>query len=565
MHESIEMEDSALLLDKLAEMVNKRRSSIIDEALSLARSKRDFRMIEVSSEFLFVCRKGDGSESSLNVGFPFPIATTSYSYGKNTPKNVVIKSYIRGEPIRKKQRKMLHSVLQMPNPIEVPDAYRFNLITKQLFKKCKNIVYVDPYTFLGDSIIGLYILDQFISRFGVRNVKVFSKAYKHLSFFFNTFPDSAEAVRKSCMRDTMVILPDLIDNHWGKRLDLLEEIFKTHATALIVGRNMILRPSKKTIPLHLRSKDPLLINKNIEDYMRDCMEAYIPRKDMGEIHPTPIKISKAPSILFNGLSAFVGKIIEPKLSFGICKKIVDEMGTNCYVSMGSKSPKDALWVSDFNTLLQKSDPRYKSKIKFVDDKGLDDLARKIMKLRVGLIITADTSIAHLSNRMGLPNITIFNQNFWDKSSIQSLSSESPLGFCRYGPLQYPYILNQKGSIQNVSSLIFEGSKSLIEKFSGTGKVKVPNNARNFISQINELESAVRYGKTLPNIRHVHNRLNTTFRRLSRVNVGSNISWLFKFYDPDQLVRDILNNFSSRRVCNLVYASWLLSPAYKYML
>jgi hypothetical protein len=56
-------------------------------------------------------------------------------------------------------------------------------------------------------------------------------------------------------------------------------------------------------------------------------------------------------------------------------------------------------------------------------------------------ITADTSIAHLFNYLGLTNITFFNLNRCDLKSPQSLSSDSPLGFCRYGSTQYPALLN----------------------------------------------------------------------------------------------------------------------------
>ncbi len=566
MHENIEQKDVMPLLDQLAIVVNKKRAVIVDEALSSTKNKQESRMIEISPEFLFVCRKGKITESSLNVGFPFPIASASYKYGNNLPKNIAIESYIRGERIRKKQRNMLHNVLRMPRPIEIQDAHVFNSITKKLFKKCKNIVYVDPYAFIGDSIIGLYFLDQFISRFGARNVKVFSKAYKHLSFFYKTFPDSIELVERAITQDTIALLPDLIDNQWGKRLDLIEAISRRHGAAFIIGRNMILKFGKNPVSLHLKGEDPLLRNKNIEDYMNDCSEAYIPKRDIKITYPNPVKISKTVSIFFNGLSSFAGKDIGPKLSLEICKKLADVMGTNCYVSMGVRSSeKDSSFVSDFNEMLQKSDINYRTKIKFMDDNGLTDLARKLKKFHVGLIITADTSIAHLSNRVGLPNITIFKQNFWDSSSTQSLASSSPLGFCRYGPFEYPYILHENDSAHDVSSLVLDGSKSLLKKFSRTGRRKIPSNMKNFITQIHKLESAVRYGRNLPDIGKIHDKLNTMFEQLSIANADSDLGWLFKFYDPDQLVRRVLDNFPSKQTSSLVCTSWLLSPAYKYTL
>ena len=58
-----------------------------------------------------------------------------------------------------------------------------------------------------------------------------------------------------------------------------------------------------------------------------------------------------------------------------------------------------------------------------------------------LIITADTSIAHLANYGGYSNIVLYNPKVWDTCSVQSMSSDSPLGFCRYNKLQIPVVLS----------------------------------------------------------------------------------------------------------------------------
>lgn len=49
------------------------------------------------------------------------------------------------------------------------------------------------------------------------------------------------------------------------------------------------------------------------------------------------------------------------------------------------------------------------------------------------------------NAMNVPVFTFYHSSFWDEDCIQSLTSDSPLGFCRYYDTQVPILIRDKFS------------------------------------------------------------------------------------------------------------------------
>jgi hypothetical protein len=422
-------------------------------------------------------------------------------------------------------------------------------------------VYVDAYDYIGDSIIGLYFADRFRDRFGIGKITVFSSAHRHLGLFYDSLPVEIRLISEVAGKHGLILLPDLIDNHWGRRLDLLEGLSPSDATAFIIGRNLIVRLGEEPSILHLDFPDPLLRNKNIEDYMDDCLSPFMnPRTGL----PGPPPRSSRPfanSFFINGLSSLPERDLPTTMTVDICRRILRSSQSNVIVSRGTPgSSKDRRWVSDFRESMETLSGDA-SRVRLIATKDLADLGKTIESCHVGAAITADTSIAHLLNRIGVPAITVYKKSFWDSSSIQSLVGSSPLGFCRYGPYQFPAVLKQDADVQTLSELLAQGVSSLASK--AHAPLRPTKEALEFVRRVEQLNSNRRNLVLSGDLIELHRAL-LEKNSILKKNSGRNQEWIFDIYDPRDMLADVLRRYPMEKVTFLFKSCWMVSPAYKYI-
>lgn len=148
--------------------------------------------------------------------------------------------------------------------------------------------------------------------------------------------------------------------------------------------------------------------------------------------------------------------------------------------------------------------------------SLSEIAIDIRKDNITLGITADTSLAHMFNFVGLRNLTFYNTRRWDPDSMQSLSSDSPLGFCRYTSLQFPIIFDSEHGISSIS--------------------------------------------VLKGLNYVHDKI-ASESRILRKHRRTDERWMRELFDQDRVVSSIRGERESEY---LVETAKKISPLYKYM-
>ncbi len=535
-------------------------------------SGKSYSLTELSDEVVVSIRPAHNSSTgtvALNVGFPFPIYTEKFSNAELECGSLDIQIFLRGERIRNLQRIMLMDLLDGDVPLkwnEVGSVREFRELTKRTMAWTGNVLYVDAYTYIGDSIIGLHFLDAFVKDYGIdkKNVRVLSRAYKHIDGFYPSAPCDPKELSGICDESSVVIMPDLIDSHWGKRLELIDAIKDREVFVLVVSRNLAIKLGKKREVWHLSSADPLLRESNIEDYMNDCLLPFVDRASVCErgcvARPSAeLRENGRIALLGNALSSLGGKDLPPEKFLDLCKKMLTRISAPIYVSAGVReSAKDVAWVAKFSSLLAASDNRVRSGIRLLYDNGLTDLAERCRELDVSLVFSVDTSLPHLFNRLGVPTIAIYKKAFWDDSSLQSLASDSPLGFCRYGGAMYPAVFDEREDNGRFADLMAECAVSLI----GDGLCEVHEGVQEFIRDIERLAFARRDPK-ISGLRERNGRLVWSFERLrAKYKEGRN-AWMFELFDPASITENVMNFFPAPRTADLVSSSWLISPAYKW--
>lgn len=177
-------------------------------------------------------------------------------------------------------------------------------------------------------------------------------------------------------------------------------------------------------------------------------------------------------------------------------------------------------------------------------------------------ISADTSISHLLNLLKIPTITVYNSVMWDEQSIQSLTSDSPLGFCRYSNFQLPALnsfteysqffpfskfiwdaLNFfNGNHNGVKQFVLQCRQILQEILNAMDGIVLNDMSDEEVSWHLELISK-KYMEIQPNIRETQG------------------DWLIGIYNPASMVKGIIKEqMSSSRL--LISSAIRISPLYK---
>lgn len=378
------------------------------------REQDSYGLLELSDNELALITPGSGTQ--ISVGFPFPLKTFE---GPSTDKAVHF--FLRGEPIRKEQRQYISDSLGLP----------LTVVSKNYFAAQAEpegqTLYVDPYTFIGDGIIGLHFRDRIVGK----KTPVLSRNEKHIPDE-ETFPYTPEGIIQ--VRPNTLIVPDLVDTHIGYSLELIKAA--EHAKILIPGRNLLITEGRI---LSTGSPDVILRRKNIEDYMEECLEPFNP-KHQSMLESTFPRTAK--KILLNGVSSSSQKDIPPVALDQLCRELYSLGAEALYLSKGTiANEKDLSWCNEFSILANKAP--YRHILQSPPMNNLRTMAEVIKKQNIDLVLTADTSVTHLANYLGVPNITVHIESFWDPNSPQSLAGSSPVGFNRYVPGNVPFIFGKK--------------------------------------------------------------------------------------------------------------------------
>lgn len=559
-------EDKRILFDRLGNYINENRSEIKNFVSYFQNSGKKFSLHEFSSELIGVIGKGRGAKK-VSIGFPFPVASKELGPGGiKIQGNCSVNFFIRGAELRRCQKKMLEkhlSLLQRESRYTViKEKKEFRKLTKKYIEGRKSVIYVDPYnnpneTHIGNSIIGLHFLDSFDSNFMFDKIVILSNSANHLQSFYESYFKTSQNFQLLAEKADIVILPSVVDFRWGEILEEISFFCKKKKIIFLVARNIIIDATNEKIELFsYRDEDVLLINKNVEDYMDDCLDPFLGKKASYSIKK--IKNPKLNVFFINPFSASELKDISVEMVIDVIEEIINRCGKNCvfHISKGVKtSSKDNNWVKEFRRKLSRR-PSTHMAISFCPFfRDLTELLEFLQEKRVFVALTSDTAVSHLLTRSKIPNITFFDIRFWDVESTQSICTL----FCRYYPWQIPavydYSINKGEYARSIAEgLIFlQLSKNEISThFSRVYRVKkIREIIRKIGAEISHRSSENTFWLLLKQIDLLY------LSGISRI--PKNVAWTTKIYDPHCLYNGI---FGKEGFQPLAYAAWRLMPLNK---
>ena len=442
------------LVGELREKIGSLWSSISRALQHHSDKGKDYSLVELDDQTCMLLSSEIEGEVLLNIGFPFPIFSEPLNPDPfNLPKGT--KFFLRGEPVRTMQRTILFNMSD--NVRGVTSTEMLNLVNSSLSSDNRPVYYVDPYRFIGDSIIGLYYPEAFIDREN-RNLMIFSQNHAHLRQFYPSHP--LTVFNEKVSPGGLIIMPDLIDNQWESTIDNLGSI-PDNSRVIIPGRGIYVQKENGRIDSYWNNTpDFLLNNRNIEDYM---METLKPFKDAKQ-KQYGLKERQSHSFWLNPFGSTMKKAIPLELAVRIYLEIMNLADDTRLSIIGGYHDNNLHhdWVHNFLKAL-KSIKGIKGRLSINYYSDLTHLAKDLEESGCSCVISADTSISHFVNRLGYFNITLYNKSLWDPDSIQSMTSDSPLGFCRFFNNQIPVLVTNTDYsrlAKNISALVTQVSKGL---------------------------------------------------------------------------------------------------------
>ncbi len=494
-------------------LVNKR--IIEKKAKEFLRSKKRFLLWEIDDETIALIKKGH-KKLTLNIGFPFPIQSKERTNLLKI-KGCKVSIFLRGESVRRWQRQQLFNAAS--KVLKISQRTMRKKVRKN-FNRVHAAAYIDPYRFIGDGIIGLYFLETFKKHYKLKKVKVFSRSYPHLKEFYSSLPFNA--VKNENIEH--IIMPNLIDNQWEDALSIINA--KKKAKIIMPGRNMYIEKAEQKVSVYwCGTKDILLRNKNIQEYMDDTLTPFLEKKHMvcGNIH-NPQNV-----FYLNPFGSTMKKAMPVNFVAELCRALNKTYEARIIVVGGYYANKRHIaWIRR----LRKSKT---GKIMIRYYKDLEKLAKEMKRMKCSVVITADTSITHLANKLGYPNITVYHSAVWDVDSIQSMASDSPLGFCRYITTNLPLLITK-----NTRS---EHKMKVMSMVRGIQYLKKSKKER--VKEVNFLRE-----KKAGSLK--------AYRKLSK-KIPQEMQWMVDIYNPEYLVKRIKKKQKAR---HLMQTAVKISPLYK---
>ena len=417
------------VLSKKVSVLQKQKVDIIKE---MTAAKTTYRLKTIGDNFVMVITKEKSDKEELCVGYPFPIYTQEI---KTAVSPFKVKYFIRGEYVRKAQKNHFLQMLREQNFITVSKEINSpKTFLETLEKNIRNLNphhlnYIDLYRFVGDSFLSTYMLDIFTQNYPTEKVTVFSHNDRHLNGFYDAKPLSALAHTQN---NDLFVFSDLLDID-DSLVQFAALTYQKDGIYIINSRNYFFIKNGNNIRLFtLKNRaDVLLTNDNIFNYMKKCCKPFV----RTSAYPKNLKVThqSAKKIYINPYASLAQKSLT-----------VDEIKT-IVTELKKSSPKVEIFIpAGYN----EDTVNYTQKIKksiavnTLPDNGIYDLYNKLKQNNFDLVITVDSALTHIITKLGIRNIILFKQGFWDSLSIQSLSAESPIAFCSAYYWQYPLVLKQ---------------------------------------------------------------------------------------------------------------------------
>lgn len=520
----------------LKDYYNQNKSKIQELCKQSINEKRDYRVIALvddnSCKIVLRVKKSEKQGFLLQLGYPFEFTSINLE-GPNF-ENHEVRICLGGEKLRKAQRAFLQQFLKCDMQV-IREKIDFRNQVKQLFSKVDNIIYIDPYTFIGDSFIGLYFLEQFEKTFSFKVEALFSRAYAHLKKHrTNTYPVDSKLIGQKITDNTIIIAPDLIDTHFVTTVELLSEI-KKQARLLLVGRNLIVELGQTNKILWYESTDVILWDSNIEPYMDECLEPFLsPIKTDQKVD---FQLDKSKPVIIAPFASLPEKTFSEALLMSILNSLDKNGILKVVISCGSIQDTDK--KADVEKILAKLKfSNLSVSLKLFGD--LSELAQLIIEQDILFGISADTAISPLLYSLGKICFTVFTRS-WDKDNIRSLAGESPLGFCRFGRSQMPLILSE-----DPESL--KGIFVALNILSHQSRAFDSTNLIDLIERSNQKISVKEYKE-----------LCDVYKKLC-IKIDPSLQ-LLKMYDPSDFFEPLVK-LNLNKTQKLVYSSFRISPLLK---
>jgi len=528
------LETSDLLIGRI-----KQEEKIIWKKINeCSKNTKRFDLIELSDDLIILIRKTGKSQLTCHIGFPFPLHSFSYYlFEKELSTGITVDIFLRGEEIRKRQRNTLFNIAT--EIVKLKDTEELRRLVSKDFAKAKGIVYIDPYSFIGDSYISLFYPEAFMKEFNIKDIQVFSNSYSHLNVFYPSAMRELHQITKAISKKRYVIMPDLIDNQWKNTLEVILALGGMSANIVIPGRNLYIKKEDNHMRVYwYEHSDILLRNKNIQDYMEDTLKPFL-KKTFTKFDTARYDSS---TIFVNPFGLASEKAIPIEFMFSIYNQLRKKYGNLNFNIVGGyydcTTHKD--WIEKFLKKVR-SVSEINGKISISYYSNLKEFAKDLENNKCSVVISADTSITHLVNKLGYPNICIYNSLLWDKDSIQSMTSDSPLGFCRYIPTHIPVLLKEH-SIDHYSYLA-KYIGDLIEFLRKPYDEKTNIIAKNLGSNINtRITSLEEYQKL-------------------ELQISNKLKWITEIYNPIILLGGLFWA-DPKKIMYLIRSAIKISPLYK---
>lgn len=407
-------------------------------------SKKDFNFYEFNENFYVVIKKSTIKGVSLvsfYLGFPFAICSLQ--------KRVITKHareftfYFRGEPLRVEQRAILKQIIK--DNFKKSSWQEFNshnLFRKKFDVKMKHfssegLLYIDPYSFIGDSFIGMHFYDSLFNKYSFNYRLLFSKNYNHLAILGEAHSIDYTIIKKYFSTYKCLLAPDLLDVNFKNTVELLFQLSGEEGIVIFPGKSLYVVIDKHGFNFfHLNQPDTTLRDQNIEEYMNECMAPFI---DNNYAYQEEKFKGNEKVIYINPFGSLENKTINLDFIISLCKELNKNKSLSINLIAGLREREfHSNWIEQFIKL--KNIHKIKCRLSYCS--SLNQLTLDIYKFRPGAILTTDTSISHLTHRLNLPTIIFYHASRFDNSSIQSMISESPLGFGRYYKNSYPLLIRE---------------------------------------------------------------------------------------------------------------------------
>lgn len=447
-----------LILNKFIENNQKSIIDFLDGKLS-DYSKKNFNFFEFSDSFCVLikptaainCKK---STVAFCLGFPFPVYTVKKELKTKHAGEFVF--HFRGEPFRIEQRKILKNWIKdnfkKSTWHEFDDVVLFRRRFDQKIKslRTKSLLYVDPYNFIGDSFIGAHFSDFLMKRYNFSQRILFSKSFNHISLLGEAYSYNLSLIKDFFIKYRCLVFPDLLDVNFEKTISLLSVVSGVNGVIVMPGRSLYIVIDNSGLHcFHFNQPDVILRDQNIEDYMNECMRPFIDRHNALQQKES---VNGCSHLFINPFGSLANKTIDLNFIVSLCKELNKNKKLEINLICGLKDCSfHSDWISKFIKLKKKNN--IKCRLSYYS--SLDHLASDFCKLRPGAVLTADTSISHLSHRLNFPTVIFFHATRFDNSSIQSMISESPLGFGRYFKNSFPLLIKDYNnlSVKTISKLL----------------------------------------------------------------------------------------------------------------